>query len=189
MTGTSRFDGAVAFSGYQWVILAVAVTAQTSAATSTQAVPVLASFYQEDLRLTSGDVGLFTASFALAMTFTSLAAGWITDRFGVRRSLFLGQMVVGAVALRLRGAYFAIATIGVNEGFRYFLEGARLWGGSKGIIFSGQDEGGPGKRGGLRTVHLLGRCWRFHHRGGRRLRDPLLHQEPHRLRPDGAPGG
>ncbi len=25
--------------------------------------------------------------------------------------------VVGAIALRLRGAYFAIATIGVNEGF------------------------------------------------------------------------
>ncbi|MBI2908025.1 MAG: branched-chain amino acid ABC transporter permease [Chloroflexi bacterium] len=48
------------------------------------------------------------------------------------------SLAVGAVALRLRGAYFAIATIGVNEGFRYFLEGARLWGGSKGIIFSGQ---------------------------------------------------
>jgi branched-chain amino acid transport system permease protein len=40
------------------------------------------------------------------------------------------------VALRLRGAYFAIATIGVNEGFRYLIEGARLWNGSEGIIFS-----------------------------------------------------
>ena len=28
------------------------------------------------------------------------------------------SLAVGAVALRLRGAYFAIATIGVNEGFR-----------------------------------------------------------------------
>jgi len=44
---------------------------------------------------------------------------------------------VGAVALRLRGAYFAIATIGVNEGFRYLIEGARIWNGSKGIIFFG----------------------------------------------------
>ena len=45
------------------------------------------------------------------------------------------SMAVGAVALRLRGAYFAIATIGVNEGFRYLIEGARIWNGSEGIIF------------------------------------------------------
>lgn len=47
------------------------------------------------------------------------------------------SLAVGAVALRLRGAYFAIATIGVNEGFRYFVEGAKIWGGSEGMIFSG----------------------------------------------------
>lgn len=46
------------------------------------------------------------------------------------------SLAVGAVALRLRGAYFAIATIGVNEGFRYLIEGARIWNGSDGIIFS-----------------------------------------------------
>jgi branched-chain amino acid transport system permease protein len=45
-------------------------------------------------------------------------------------------LAVGAIALRLRGAYFAIATIGVNEGVRYLIEGARLWGGSEGIIIS-----------------------------------------------------
>jgi len=45
------------------------------------------------------------------------------------------SLAVGAVALRLRGAYFAIATIGVNEGFRYLVEGARIWNGSEGIIF------------------------------------------------------
>jgi len=48
------------------------------------------------------------------------------------------SLAVGAVALRLRGAYFAIATIGVNEGFRYLIEGAKLWNGSEGIIFTGQ---------------------------------------------------
>jgi branched-chain amino acid transport system permease protein len=48
------------------------------------------------------------------------------------------SVAVGAVALRLRGAYFAIATVGVNEGFRYLIEGARIWGGAEGIIFSGQ---------------------------------------------------
>ena len=48
------------------------------------------------------------------------------------------SVAVGAVALRLRGAYFAIATIGVNEGFRYLIEGARLWHGSEGIVFTAQ---------------------------------------------------
>jgi len=48
------------------------------------------------------------------------------------------SLAVGAVALRLRGAYFAIATIGVNEGVRYLIEGAKIWNGSEGIIFSGQ---------------------------------------------------
>jgi branched-chain amino acid transport system permease protein len=46
------------------------------------------------------------------------------------------SLAVGAVALRLRGAYFAIATIGVNEGFRFLIEGARIWNGADGIIFS-----------------------------------------------------
>ena len=48
------------------------------------------------------------------------------------------SVAVGAVALRLRGAYFAIATIGVNEGFRFLIEGARIWNGSEGIIFTAQ---------------------------------------------------
>lgn len=48
------------------------------------------------------------------------------------------SLAVGAVALRLRGAYFAIATIGVNEGFRFLIEGARIWNGSEGIIFTSQ---------------------------------------------------
>lgn len=43
-------------------------------------------------------------------------------------------MAVGAIALRLRGAYFAIATIGVNEGIKHLIVGANLWGGGAGLI-------------------------------------------------------
>ena len=45
-------------------------------------------------------------------------------------------LAVGGVALRLRGAYFAIATIGVNEGLRYLIEGAKIWGGADGLIIA-----------------------------------------------------
>jgi len=65
------------------------------------------------------------------------------------------SIAVGAVALRLRGAYFAIATIGVNEGFRYFIEGAKIWGGSEGIIFSGQLTQAFGRE----TASVLSTLW------------------------------
>jgi len=66
-------------------------------------------------------VGIIVIGFALAMLMSTLLS-----------------IAVGAVALRLRGAYFAIATIGVNEGFRFLIEGARIWNGSEGIIFTAQ---------------------------------------------------
>lgn len=49
----------------------------------------------------------------------------------------LVSLLVGGIALRLRGAYFAIATIGVNEGIKYLILGGKIWGGSEGIILSG----------------------------------------------------
>jgi branched-chain amino acid transport system permease protein len=59
---------------------------------------------------------------------------------GIILALFLASLsalLEAFIALRLRGAYFAIACIGINEGLRYFIEGAKIWGGSEGIIFSG----------------------------------------------------
>ncbi|MEM4558874.1 MAG: branched-chain amino acid ABC transporter permease [Acidilobaceae archaeon] len=46
-------------------------------------------------------------------------------------------LIVGGIALRLRGAYFAIATISVNEGLRYLIEGLDIWEGSRGLPLSG----------------------------------------------------
>ncbi|NAZ13917.1 MAG: branched-chain amino acid ABC transporter permease [Desulfurococcales archaeon] len=44
--------------------------------------------------------------------------------------------VVGGIALRLRGAFFAIATIGLSQALRYLIEGAKIWGGAEGIIIA-----------------------------------------------------
>ncbi len=86
---------------------------------------------------------LGVGTYGMAITISKLYSydlgfGLIVIGFGlaVLMSVLL-SIAVGAVALRLRGAYFAIATIGVNEGFRYLIEGAKLWNGSEGIIFSG----------------------------------------------------
>jgi len=49
----------------------------------------------------------------------------------------LSALLEAFIALRLRGAYFAIACIGINEGLRHFIEGAKIWGGSEGLIYFG----------------------------------------------------
>jgi branched-chain amino acid transport system permease protein len=45
-------------------------------------------------------------------------------------------LLFGAGILRLRGAYFALATIGVNEGVKAFVANFTPWGGSTGIYLS-----------------------------------------------------
>lgn len=88
---------------------------------------------------------LAMGSYGMALTMTSLSQAHWPGALLVLAGLLLAVLMavllslpVGAIALRLRGAYFAIATIGVNEGFRYLLEGTGLWGGSEGIIISRQ---------------------------------------------------
>ena len=47
-------------------------------------------------------------------------------------------LLFGLAILRLRGAYFALATIGVNEGVQAFAENFEPWGGSSGIYLSAE---------------------------------------------------
>lgn len=85
-----------------------------------------------------GTYGMATAVTALA-GYPELGLGIIFIGFLLALAMAtLLSMAVGAVALRLRGAYFAIATIGVNEGFRFLIEGANLWNGSAGMIFTAE---------------------------------------------------
>jgi branched-chain amino acid transport system permease protein len=80
-------------------------------------------------------------TYGMAVTITRLAEtnlGWIVILLGFLTAVIFSavlSLVIGSVALRLREAYFAIATVGVNEGFRYLIEGVRIWNGSEGIIF------------------------------------------------------
>jgi branched-chain amino acid transport system permease protein len=65
-------------------------------------------------------------------------------------------LLFGLGILRLRGAYFALATIGINEGVRAFVANFTPWGGSTGIYLSieaFQPLGGPGRA--LWTIYFL----------------------------------
>jgi len=88
-------------------------------------------------------MGVGTYGMALSITHLASIDGlgvWVVVIGFVAALLFATclSLAVGAVALRLRGAYFAIATIGVNEGFRFLIEGAKIWNGAEGIIFTAQ---------------------------------------------------
>ncbi len=103
-------------------------------------------------------LGLGTYGMALSISRFSHVAGLGVIAIGLILAMVMGgllSLAVGAVALRLRGAYFAIATIGVNEGFRYLIEGAKIWGGSEGIIFSGHMKRAFGKA----TASALSTYW------------------------------
>lgn len=104
MLDALKRGGVERFVGYQWAILAIAVAAQAGTGSSTQAVPVLASFYQADLSLTLVEVGLFTSAISTATLLCGIASGWVTDRVGVRRMLLIGQVVSGGSIFALGAA-------------------------------------------------------------------------------------
>lgn len=80
------------------------------------------SFYHTLMNL--GDLGL--------KVLTIIAGGATVS---ILMSLLMAT-VVGLIALRLRQVYFAISTIGLAMGLRYFIEGTGLWGGSEGTIIA-----------------------------------------------------
>jgi len=85
-------------------------------------------------------LGIGAYGMAVALGYYSTAIGIAAIFLGFVLSVIFSiilSLAVGGVALRLRGAYFAIATIGVNEGLKHFIEGAKIWGGSEGIVLSG----------------------------------------------------
>src|SRR5262249_58894655 len=72
-----------------------------------------------------------------------LAASLLAAGIGVSALSF----VFGFGILRLRGAFFALSTIGVVEGVQAFTENFKPWGGSSGIYISPEvflPLGGPG---------------------------------------------
>ncbi len=85
---------------------------------------------------------LAMGAYGMAIAFTYMAdLGYWAIPVGFAIGAILASIlagIVGGIALRLRGAYFAIATIGVNEGIRFLIEGGNLLGGSVGLLFAGK---------------------------------------------------
>jgi predicted MFS family arabinose efflux permease len=80
---------------FRWAILALICISHIVGAGAQYGINTLAPFYQGELGLTRAQVGLFFSGFYLAMTGASFGAGWLADRWGVRKTTLQGHIFVG----------------------------------------------------------------------------------------------
>ena len=98
---------------YRWVILALAFVSQMTTTLAAQVVPPLAPLLQAELGLSKVEIGFFSSAAFAGSWGVLLVAGYLTDRFGVRRMMALGQIVAGAVmmTMSLVGSFVQAAAV------------------------------------------------------------------------------
>jgi predicted MFS family arabinose efflux permease len=107
----SREEGA---SPYRFVVLALIMGVQTAANLAAIGLPALAPLIRTDLALTRQEAGSFISAFYVGGVLTSLPAGWLADRVGVRWTLVGGQLLTaGCFALMalVPGYAFLVAAV------------------------------------------------------------------------------
>lgn len=81
------------------LILALVTSTHIIGASAQYGINTFAPFYQQELGLTRAQVGLFFTAFYLGMAGFSFAAGWLSDRLGVRRASFIGHVFAGMAVI------------------------------------------------------------------------------------------
>ncbi len=108
---------------FAWVILALMFSAQLSCAFATQATPPLSPLFVPELGLTKTEVGLFSSAAYAGAWIVMIFAGPLTDRYGVRVAVSIGQVVFGALMLTMAAtssfvqAVAVMFAVGVGRGF------------------------------------------------------------------------
>ena len=92
-------------SPYRWVMLAILWGVYASFGLAQRSLPPLVTPILTDLQMSYSQMGFVLGSWQLTYIATAFMAGFIIDRWGVRRSLFLGSAVI-ALSIGLR--YFAL---------------------------------------------------------------------------------
>jgi sugar phosphate permease len=86
-------------SAYVWVVLFASSLVQTTASFGNQAISPLAPFLLPDLGLNKSQLGLVLTAFYVGGIAIMTAAGWASDRLGVRRMFLVGLLGCGAPLL------------------------------------------------------------------------------------------
>jgi MFS transporter, ACS family, hexuronate transporter len=80
---------------YRWVILGITFLIQFVSSMANYAFGPLAPFLISDLNINRTQLGLFSSLVYLGTVFFCMPAGWLIDKFGVRRLLLLGPGMLG----------------------------------------------------------------------------------------------
>jgi predicted MFS family arabinose efflux permease len=102
-------------------IIALILGAQTVANVGPLGIPAIASLIRADLGLTLAQAGSFLSAYYIGPSLVSLPAGTLADRWGVKRMLVLGQLViaVGLLAASAAGSFTALTALMIAAGFGY----------------------------------------------------------------------
>jgi MFS transporter, ACS family, aldohexuronate transporter len=103
------------------LMLAVILSAQTVANIGPLGIPAIASLIRTDLGLTLTQAGSLLSAYYVGPILMSLPAGTLADRWGVKRMLVLGQVVIalGLVALSQSASYAALIALTALAGCGY----------------------------------------------------------------------
>jgi ACS family hexuronate transporter-like MFS transporter len=101
-------------SRYRFVVLALIMGVQTAANLAAIGLPSLAPLIRVDLSLSRQEAGSFISAFYVGGVLTSLPAGWLADRVGVRWTLLGGQLLTAAsFALMMVAPGFSLLVVAV----------------------------------------------------------------------------
>lgn len=105
----------------RWTIVGLILAAQTVANVGPLGIPAVASLIRDDLGLTLAQAGSFLSAYYVGPVLMSLPAGAMADRWGVKRTLVLGQVVIAAGLLLVATSttYLALIALMAAAGFGY----------------------------------------------------------------------
>lgn len=105
-------------SRYHWLVLALAYGGEFSNSLASQAIAPLAPLFQLELGLSKAEVGFFSSATLAGAWGMLFITGSLTDRFGVRRILSIGEIVVGLLMLSMSmvGSFLQAAAVMFTAG-------------------------------------------------------------------------
>jgi predicted MFS family arabinose efflux permease len=103
------------------VIVGLILVAQAVSNVGPLGIPAIASLIRTDLDLTLAQAGSFLSAYYIGPILASLPAGTLTDRWGIKRMLVLGQAVIalGLLAVSASFTYAAFITLMAVAGLGY----------------------------------------------------------------------
>lgn len=105
----------------RWAVLALITAAQTMANVGPLGIPSIAPLIRESLGLSVAQAGSFLSAYYIGPIVMSLPAGWMADRWGVRRAMILGQAMValGLLAASAAPSFIVLVSILMVAGVGY----------------------------------------------------------------------